>query len=394
MHIDLNSCFATVEQQANPLLRNRPVGVAAYNSPRGVIIAPSVEAKKLGIKVGFRVAEAKKICPEIVILTPDANKYRHVHHSLKNILKDYTDSVSPQSVDEFILDFKGSPYLKKGLMKIGSEIKKRIKQEVGDYLTVSIGISKNKFLAKTASNLRKPDGLDKIDENNYLQIYSGLELIDLCGIGKNLAARLTANDIYSVLQFYETPAYKLKNIFSSVLGYYWYLKLRGYEVESYHSSRKTFGQQYALPLPVKNLPELSPILIKLVEKMGQRLRNNGYKVGGVHLGLLYSDNTYWHMGKKISKTIYDSKDIYKEMVKLYFRSPQKPTKMVSISCFNLKHHNFRQLELFDNVEKKETLTEMLDKINNRWGKFVIGPASLIGSEKYVPDRIGFGNVSQ
>jgi DNA polymerase-4 len=394
MHIDLNSCFATAEQQANPLLRNRPVGVAAYDSPRGVIIAPSVEAKKLGIKVGFRVAEAKKICPEIVILPPDADKYRYIHHALKKILKDYTDKVSPQSIDEFVLDFKKSPYHKKGLLKIGGEIKKRIKKEVGDYLTVSIGISKNKFLAKTASNLRKPDGLDEIDENNYREIYRSLELIDLCGIGRKLTARLNTHGVHSVWQFYQAPPYKLKNIFRSIAGYYWYLKLRGYEVEDYRSPRRTFGQQYALPLPAKNLKELTPILIKLVEKMGQRLRNEGYKTGGVHLGLLFSDNTYWHMGRKTGKIIYDSKDIYREMLKLYFKSPRKPIKTISVSCFNLRHSNFMQLELFDNSRKKENLTKTLDKINNRWGKFVIGSGSLIGSEKYVPDRIGFGNVSQ
>lgn len=128
--------------------------------------------------------------------------------------------------------------------------------------------------------------------------------------------------------------------------------------------------------------------------MGQRLRNEGYKTGGVHLGLLFSDNTYWHMGRKTGKIIYDSKDIYREMLKLYFKSPRKPIKTISVSCFNLGHSNFMQLELFDNSGKKENLTKTLDKINNRWGKFVIGSGSLIGSEKYVPDRIGFGNVSQ
>ncbi len=392
MHIDLNSCFATVEQQANPLLRNRPLGVAAYDSSRGVIIAPSVEAKRLGIKVGYRVSEAKKICPEIVILPPDADKYRYIHHKLKDLLYSYTNEVVPKSIDEFILNFKGSPHCKKGLIATGAEIKKRIKDEVGDYITVSIGISKNRFLAKTASNLKKPDGLEEIDKNNFLEVYSKLQLMDLCGVGSKFMARLTAHGIHTVLQFYGASPYRLKSIFKSVAGYYWYLKLRGYEVENYNSPRRTFGQQYALPKPVKNLTELTPIMVKLVEKMGRRLRNEGYKTQGVHLSLVYADNTFWHMGRKTKKIIYDSRDIYREMVRLFFKAPSKKIKVVGVSCFNLKKAKNTQLGLFENTQKRENLTKMLDKINNRWGKFVIVPASLVGGEKYVPDRIGFGNV--
>jgi len=392
MHIDLNSCFATVEQQANPLLRNRPVAVAAYNSPRGVILAPSIEAKKLGITVGFRVSEAKKICPDIKILEPDTKKYRFVHHVLKNLLLEYTDEVNPKSVDEFILNFKNAPKYNEGLLSVGHEIKDRIKNEVGDYITVSIGVSKNRFLAKTASNLKKPDGLEIIDENNYKDVYSALELMDLTGIAKKTLIRLNNHGIHTVWGLYNASAYDLKTTFQSVVGNYWYLRLRGYEIENYKDVRRSFGHQYSLPKPLKTLPELTPILTKLVEKMGFRLRNSGYKTQGIHLSMLYSDDTRWHMSKKTNRALHDSRDIYKEVIKLFFLSPKKEVRVLGVSCFNLTKSDIVQLELFTDVDKSQNLTKLLDDINNRWGKFVISPASMLGADNHVHDRIGFGNV--
>lgn len=392
MHIDLNSCFATIEQQANPLLRNKPIGVAAYDTPKGVILAASVEAKKLGIKTGTRVFEAKEICPNIVILKPDADKYRFVHHQLKSLFAQYTDKALPKSIDEFVLNFEHTQGFKKGLLEIGDELKKRIKTEIGDYITVSIGISKNSFLAKTASNLKKPDGLEEINESNFLNVYSKLNLIDLCGIGEKNMARLNAHGIYSPIQFYNSDPYTLKNVFGSIVGYYWYLKLRGYEIENYKQVRRSFGHQYALPKPMSTLEEITPVLTKLVEKMGFRLRSKGYKAQGVQLYLRYKNGSSWHTSKKTKRVLFDSKDIYKEILRLYFRAPKENIVLIHVACFNLTKRHNRQLELFENIPKKESLTNMLDKINSRWGKFVITPATMLDAKDYVPDRIGFGAV--
>ena len=127
LHIDLNSCFATIEQQANPLLRGRPIAVAAYATPNGCILAPSIEAKQHGIKTGMRVKEGKLLYPRLIILPPDPWKYRNVHLKLRKLLSDYTYDLTPKSIDEFVLDFQkfsGSP-----MHKVGSEIKTRIKKD-------------------------------------------------------------------------------------------------------------------------------------------------------------------------------------------------------------------------------------------------------------------------
>jgi len=199
MHVDINSCFASIEQLSNPLLQGKPVAVAAYKSEWGVILAASREAKKLGIGTGTRVGEAKKICPEIVILEPDTPKYRFIHRQLKKILVRYSPRVVAKSIDEFAINFKR---VEGNLISTAKEIKKEIAVEIGPWLTVSIGIGPNRFLAKTASNMQKPDGLVEINSNNFENIYKKLDLIKLNGINWRTALRLQLSGIENTWDFY------------------------------------------------------------------------------------------------------------------------------------------------------------------------------------------------
>lgn len=395
MHMDLNSCFATIEQQANPHLRGKPVVVAAYTTPSGCIVAPSVEAKRLGIKVGMRVKEGKLLCPDLIVLAPDPWKYRNVHMSLRRIVSEYTSNFSPKSIDEFVLNMEGYPVYRKGMLKLAREIKRRIKAEVGDWLTVSVGIAPNRFLAKTGASLHKPDGLDEINKDNYADVYSKLSLTDLCGIKERNAIRLNNMGIYGVLDFYNAPLWKLKAAFSSILGYYWYLRLRGWEIDDVEFARRSYGNSFALPKPLQTVEELSPVLSKLVEKMGARLRHAGYKAKGVHLSLGYRDWSFWHKGAITSKVLFDSRDIYKEAFRLLCRAPYtKPVRQLAVSCFNLLKHSELQMELFEDVVKKEKIVEAVDKVNERWGHFVITPARMLETGGVVIDRIAFGGVKE
>ncbi|MBU2035867.1 DNA polymerase IV, partial [Patescibacteria group bacterium] len=148
MHLDINSCFATIEQQVNPFLRGKPLVVAAYDSPGGCVIAPSIEAKKIGIRVGMRVKDAKEIFPDVFVLTPDPWKYRSVHLALRKILLSYTNNLVAKSIDEFVLNLEGYPCLReKSIKDVAKEIKLRIREEIGEWMSVSVGISTNRFLA-------------------------------------------------------------------------------------------------------------------------------------------------------------------------------------------------------------------------------------------------------
>lgn len=395
MHIDLNSCFATVEQQANPLLRGKPIAVCAYTTPSGCILAPSVEAKNYGVKTGMRVRDGKKLCPDLIALNCDPPKYRHVHKALAAILEDYTYDYSPKSIDEFVLNLSGFPAIKRGIFEVGNEIKKRIRQEVGDWMRVSIGIAPNRFLAKTASSLYKPDGLNEINKDNFLQVYSFLGLTDLCGINYRNERRLNKVGIHTVLDFYNSDVHRLKIAFSSILGYYWYLRLRGWEIDAINFSRRSFGNSYALPTHSGSKSDLLPILQKLVEKTGTRLRRAGYKTKGVHLSLNFKNGGYWHKGKKLKRVIFDSRDIYQEMARLLSECPfNLPVRVLAETCFYLTTENVIQDEIFTDVLKKQSLVTSIDDINEVWGDFTVVPARMLGSVGHVHDRIAFGNVTE
>lgn len=395
MHVDLNSCFATIEQQANPHLREKPMVVAAYDTPYGCIIAPSVEAKKLGIRVGMRVKDGKLICPGLVVLTPDPAKYRNVHIALRKIISTYTEDYFPRSIDEFVLNLEGYPAYSLGMKKVARKIKEKIKLEVGEAITVSVGIGPNRFLAKVAAGLRKPDGLDEINIDNFKEVYSKLDLTDLFGIKVRNAARLNNAGIFDVLDFYNAPLISLRAAFASISSYYWHLRLRGWEIDDVEFGRRSYGNSYALPKPFTTCEELSPILMKLVEKMGARLRKAHYKARGIHLAIVYKDGGFWHKGITYDKVFFDSRDIYKEAFKIMQHSPyKKPVGQLAVSVFSLIKSNSSQLSLLEDIQKKEKLTSAIDKVNERWGSFVITPARMIETKDYVPDRIAFGGIKE
>lgn len=391
VHIDINSCFASIEQQANPNLRGKPVAVAAYTTPRGCILAASVEAKYLGVRTGMRVKDGRVLCPNLIVISPDTDKYRFVHRSLHQLLSRYTPVVIPKSIDEFVLDFHHSTY--SDLLVLGRLIKTKIKQEIGDWLTVSIGIGPSRFLAKVASNLKKPDGLEQIDITNYLSIYSHLNLIDLHGINTRLQSRLNAGKIYTVTDFLSASLPTLRSIFRSIASYYWFLRLRGYEIDNIDFSRKSFGNMYSLPTPTSDLSLLSPILHKLVAKSTFRLRSHGYHARGLYLSLLFQDHSFWHQHYSLKRHVFHETDIYKLFFRLLSKcSISKKVINIGVSCFDLQADKVVQLDLFNSVKKNLSLSEAMDNINRKYGSFVVSPAAMIGTGELVPDRIGFGNI--
>ncbi len=395
MHVDLNSCFATIEQQANPFLRGLPIAVAAYPTPSGCILAPSIEAKKLGVKVGMRVKDGQKICPNLKILGPDPNKYRYIHLKLRKLLLEYSSDVIAKSIDEFAINFSGYSGLNRGLKNVATEIKHRIKATIGDWLTVSIGIGPNRFLAKMGAGLKKPDGLNEINSTNFRKIYKRLTLMDITGIKKANTVRLNSAGIYTVLDFYHAPITQLRSAFHSVNGYYWFLRLHGWEVDDIDTGRKSFGNMFSLPQSLSTPQELAPILSKLIEKCSFRMRLAGFSAYGVHLALLYRDHTFWHQSHRNPRLLSSAHDIYRRAFFLLTSTPtKKPVATVSVTVFDLAKVNSFQLDLFSDVVKKNRLVNTIDTINRKWGNFVITPALMLTAKNLAPDRISFGGVKE
>lgn len=394
MHVDINSCFATIEQQANPSLRGRPIAVVAYSSPSGCILTASVEAKRMGVKTGMRLADGKKLCPALKALLPDAKKYRFIHHRLHEILGRYCQNVTPKSIDEFVLNFKRHAILERlGMVSIAERIKRDIRRSLGEHMSVSVGISVNRQLAKVAAGMKKPDGLVVIDGSNFMEKYKELKLVDLCGINVRNEARLNSVGIYTVAALFYSPLWKLKSAFKSINAYYWYLRIHGWECDEIEFSRRSFGNSYSIPQNYTAIHDLSPILAKLVNKSAARLRKHGYSAHGIHMGLSLKGGGYIHHGLRLPSPVFYTAEIFKEALRILktFKI-DRPVHTLSVSCFDLYPADKYQLALFEDVGKKKALAEAQDKINNRFGAFVLITANMAGTGSAVQDRIAFGEA--
>lgn len=398
MHVDLNSCFATLEQQASPHARGKPLVVAAYDSPGGCVLAPSIEAKKLGIKTGMTVRDARILYPRVVVRTPNPVMYRDAHIKFKKIFQDYTPLVTPKSIDEAVLDFSvvnTQVLFKKSLIAISYEIKKRIRQEIGEWVSCNIGIATNRFLAKTAASLHKPDGLDIITYKNLERIYAKLTLLDLCGINVRYQARLNAYGIFTPLQLLHASQQVLKKqVFQSICGYYWFLRIRGWEIDEVEFKRKSYGQSYALGKKSDNPKYLASLLIKLTEKMGRRLRGAGKTARGIHVGCSYIDRSYWHKGKLFEHEMFTTDELFKKVMLIFNKQPElKVVTHLDICCFCLSDSKVIQESLFEtDIVKKRKVSKALDFLNDRYGEYTVIPALMFDRQKEVIDRIAFGGV--
>lgn len=396
MHIDLNSCYAIIEQQANPLIRNKPVGVAAYDSPGGFIIAASYEAKRLGINL-MRVKDAREICKDIIILTPDPEKYFDAHRRFSKVLHKYTSEVTPKSIDEFVVNFRGSAHVRRGqtLSQIGYQIKNDIREALGEYVTVNIGIAPNRFLAKIAAGMDKPDGLDIITARDIRNLYGQLDLMDLPGINHRYRARLNLAGIYRPLDFLDAPMLILKKaVFKSIVGYYWYLRLRGYEIDGERFKTRSFGNDYALGDKTSDPEKISRLIMKLCEKSGRRLRKHGYQAQGISVGLGFENRSWWGKSKRTKTLLYSTQDIYLNVMRLLrgFVYPARVTH-IHIAVFDVVPASPIQLGLFDGTRlDTKSLAVASDKINDRYGEFTVVPSSMANMQDVIIKRVPFGSV--
>jgi DNA polymerase-4 len=386
MHIDINSCFATIEQQANPFLRGKPVVVAASVKDFGCILASSTEAKRKGVKTGMRVKEGKQIEPNLIVLPCDPDKYRFIHHQLKQLLSVYTPDITPKSIDEFSLKFD-----RDDLTSIAQEIKQRIRTEIGEHISVSIGIGTNRFLAKTAAGIHKPDGLDVITMDNIQTVFKKLELTDLCGISFRNALRLNQVDIHSALDFFNASPMQLKAAFKSITATYWYMRLHGIEIDDAPTHRRGLSNSYVLPHPTPPIAAF-PIMIKLTHKLTERLRKEGYQTDFLILALSSGEHHHWHKGIRLTESTNKAKTIIHEFHRLMNKNPFQEIKKITVFCGDLKSDAGLQLNLFQDEQEHQRVDNAVDTINHRFGLFTLVPAPMMNTKDYVPDAIAFGKM--
>jgi len=396
MHVDLNSCFASIEQQANPSLRGKPVVVGAYVTDKGCILAASREAKKLGIKTGMRVFEAKRIYPRVIVLPSDPAKYRFVSKQLYEVFCQHTDNVEMKSIDEGILQFNPNQ-VKETLWKIAEKIKIEIKEQAGDWLTVSVGISTNSYFAKLAAGLQKPDGLVEINASNIETILKNLSLESLPYIKHGNRTRLNCVGIYTPLDFFHAEASILRAAFQSVVGTRWHSWLHGFEIPGVsfggrtpREIDKTIGHSYALTKQTSDDQELTSLLSQLVEKMGKRLRAKNFSAGGIHVYCRLGNGLPWHHGEKLPNRIFANPDLFEAAWKILERRPkEEKVSLLAVNVFDLNQTVGEQISLFESKSQKKELAKALDAINNRFGDWSVFQALSLGTRGKILDRIAF-----
>ena len=396
MHIDLNSCFATVEQQSRPLLRGKPVAIVNRRTEHTAIVTASYEAKRQGIGVGMKLTTARLLCPDLVALETDPPKYRYVYHKLMDIMSDYSPHFRMKSIDEGIIDFAQSPasIRSRDLEEIGREIKQRLRDEIGCYMRCNIGIATNRFLAKTAASLHKPDGLDIITHENIREVMADLKLTDLTGIARRNEHRLNAVGIYTPLQFLDADTTILSKIaFKSVVGEWWYKRLRGWEVDDVDWDLKTCGRQYVLENRNLSRKQITQRLHHLSESVGAKLRSQKKSARGVGVYAITYEREYWHKKFLAPLPFFSDRAIWRIADSLFQSAPVKGIREIGIHCYHLHDDSSDQLSLFgDELAREQREVKAVDEINALWGERTIHSADTLGTGIYVKTKTPFGST--
>src|SRR3989344_1454494 len=448
-HIDMNSYFATCEQQANPHLRGLPIGVCEHLG--GIIIAPSIEAKRLGIKTGTPVWEARKIDPLIGLLPVDPPKYREITRRFLRIFSDYTSLVERYSIDEAFLDVTNligaGEYPWSTALLYALEIKQRIRLEIGEWLSCSIGAAPNKLLAKIASDMEKPDGLTLIKPEDIPGLYERLNLTDIPGIAYRMERRLHDLGIFSLSDLRDYPEEELRQQFG-IVGHYLHelgalrnpsvfeldddqiriietephpLKFEAKSAEAYppsprataddplrtdvrldirtYSRRriKSMGHAYTMPAATDDPETIRRLIFKLSEKVGKRLRARSFAGSVVSCYVRYAtrgngESSGEGRGHRIHDLISDGRDIFRAAWKIYqsFHNGH-PVRMAGVTVSGLAA-NVADEPPFERYRRAKRVIMAMDRVNDKYGDFFLRRAFLLQARALASDTVGFGRM--
>lgn len=383
IHIDMDAFYASVEQRDNSSLKGLPVIVGGDAEKRGVVSAASYEARVYGVHSAMPTSQAKRLCPQGIFLPVRMSRYREVSDQIFRILSEYTPLVEPLSLDESFLDVSGSEKLFGPALDIAREIKRRIYQTTG--LTASAGIAPNKFLAKIASDFKKPDGLVEIKPEEAQEFLRDLPISKLWGVGKSTEEVLKEMDILSVGQL---AAYPLKAIEKKLgkFGLELAALARGEDDRPVipHAEAKSISQEETFTPDLRDLRKIKRVLLDQSERVGWELRKQKLKGCTVQLKVRYPDFSLVTRSATLPSPTDLGIEIYQAAIKLLDKTQarQKRARLLGVGIFNLRRHGPEQLSLFDFQRKKvERSTEAVDRILEKFGPQAIKRASLIENDK-------------
>jgi len=379
LYLDFDGFFASVMQQAMPALRGRPVGVIPFESDAAdstVVIACSKEAKAMGCQNVMPVPEARQICPEIVLVTQRPDLFRRAHNTLLNEIACEIPIETVKSIDE--LCCRLDPGDRRAPEDLAARLKQRISDNVGPYITCSIGFAANRLLAKTACKMDKPDGTTIWHPGDMPGPLLKVPLEDISGIGARLQVRLERAGITSMQDLLATQPKQLRNLWGNVNGERMWYALQGYDVKAVPTSRGMYGHGRVLS-PGWRTPDKAEACSRLLlMKAARRMRRDGYYARRLYLWLDIRGGGWF--GEHTLPSVHDDHACLTALKKIWARAQQQIARRpniirVGVTLLDLVPARNRQLDLLTDddhdCQRWETLTHAIDGLNSRFGKRVV-----------------------
>ncbi|MGD6815620.1 DNA polymerase IV [Metabacillus sp. 84] len=376
-HIDMNSFYASVEMAYDPELRGKPVAIAGNAEERkGIIVTCSYEARKYGVKTTMQLWQAKRLCPGLIVRKPNFDRYRQSSKAMFEVLREYTPLVEPVSIDEGYMDITDQAR-GRNPVKMAEELQARLLEEL--MLPSSIGIAPNKFLAKMASNMKKPLGITVLRKRELDQHLWPLPVGAMHGIGEKTAEKLNSIGIKTVYDLVQTEEGILKELLGINGGR---LKKRAAGIddrpvdpESIYDF-KSIGNSSTLPKDSSNPRELDKLIIALSESVSRRMNRKNVLASRLSVMIRYGNRQTYTRTAKLKNPVSAADDIEKEAKRIFYKHwSGDPIRLLGITGMDLldKEEAVKQLDLFSYEEdaKEEPLWNVLDQINGKFGQNTI-----------------------
>ncbi|MES2883577.1 MAG: DUF4113 domain-containing protein [Pseudomonadota bacterium] len=396
--LDLNSYFASCEQQERPELRGLAIAVVPLMAETTCCIAASYVAKKFGVKTGTQVAEARRLCPGIQIIEARPPLYVDYHHRLKACIDRIAPIEAATSIDEVICDLPAGHKTPEKAVALARTIKRAMAKEVGEIMTCSIGIAPNAWLAKVASDMQKPDGLVLIEMNDLPHILHGLALRDLCGIGPSMEARLHRARIFTVQQLCAASKPELRRAWGSIEGEIMFERLRGAPVPLTESDRVTLGHSHVLPPAKRNDVDAHSIIHRMLQKAAMRLRRLDLVCSHLQVSVRFISKlgkAGWSVDARFNHTD-DTLDLTHHLDALWAQYPgadaTRAPMHVGVVLTGLIEARHQTRSIFDSARPHRPLMQAVDKLNLRYGKSTLYFGAAHKGRDHAPMRIAFTRI--
>lgn len=392
LFLDMNSFFASVEQQVQPQLRGRPIGIVPVLTDRTCCIAASYEAKAYGVKTGTGAREAKEMCPHIQLVLARPKLYVQYHHRIIEAVESCLHVDHVASIDEMYGRLMGKEREPENAATMAFAVKDAIRKNVGQCLRCSIGLAPNIWLAKTASKLNKPDGMTMILPEQMPEAICHLKLTDLTGIARNMEKRLHAAGIDTVAKLCNASESDLAGAWGSrVIGSMWWAQLRGHDIPPVPTQRRTVGHSHVLPPEWRNPEKAHAVAVRMLHKAAARMRKIGYQAQMLDLHIRYVDGRRWHHHTRTG-LCRDSLTLARFLETLWKDLPFGMILGVGVTLLNLVSDSSAPLPLYPAQAKLDVLADQMDRIDHKHGPHTIYLGGMWGAQQSAPTRISFTQI--